>query len=146
MESITLHSCTTGRRCPFCGFEMCRAQECMFFVQSTASNDYECIMIQMYYLVGATYGQAAWANIIRKPDYQLTAQNLRPEYLQAKIDASSQAILLLKSIQECPCNPPDLEKGLAEILKKLGDYNAFLASGQNLGDKAEKCAKRKKQG
>jgi hypothetical protein len=106
----------------------------MFFVPCHSGIS-ECIFIQTYFLSGSAYANTAWANICNKnKDPFFTAMDLRPEVLLEAASATDQAIKALEGIQGYPCNMPETEFGIAEILKTLKTHMEYLQDSAKRGD------------
>jgi len=118
--------------CPLCGFELCRGPGCMFF-WPTFNGESECIFLATFWLAASTYGNTALSKATAESLF--TVEELRPEAVAKRIDATDQALSLLTELNNDGTMPQGTKLQISETLKKLEKYRESLHADRAFGDK-----------
>ncbi|WP_446424058.1 hypothetical protein [Mailhella sp.] len=113
--------------CPFCNFNPCNMEKCMFFIGVNNEN-FDCILLKTYGNSAAAAAYSHFSTFAIPHKHMDFLFQLSPEALRKRLDRIQETLESLDEAIAFPILPEALQKELEGAHAKLSDYREQVFS------------------
>lgn len=113
--------------CPFCNFEPCNTEKCMFFL-GFADKDFDCMFLKIFGQTAGAQAFSHYATLDQPRDHLALLMQLSPESLTTRMGRIQETLEDLDATIAFPILPPEVRSRLVDARAPLFDYYKQAAS------------------